>query len=262
MMSQYQVVIVKEAQTLNNIDELVHYTEKPLLSTILVINYKHKSLDKRKKLFRSVSEKGIVFDSEKLYDDKVPGWITSYLKNKNMSIDLKASVLLTDYVGNDLGRITHELDKLMIIIGGQTNTINASHIEQNIGISKDYNNFELQKALAQRNIMKANRIINYFEKNQKLNPVSLTIASLYYFFSRLLLYHSLEDKSPKNVASALKMNAYYISDYKQAAAIYNLSKVVSVISLLREYDLKSKGFGNVSTQPGGLLKELIFKILH
>lgn len=262
MMSQYQVVIVKEAQTLSNIDDLHYYAEKPLLSTILVINYKYKLLDKRKKLFKNLSEKGIVFDSAKLYDDKIPAWISSYLKSKNMSIDLKASALITDFVGNDLSRIVHELDKLIITIGGEATTINSSHIERNIGISKEYNNFELQKALSQKNIIKANRIINYFEKNQKLNPISFTFSSLYHFFSRVFLYHFIEDKSTKNVASALKLNPYFVADYKLAAKNYSAAKVVSIISMLREYDLKSKGFGNVSMPPGGLLKELIYKILH
>jgi DNA polymerase-3 subunit delta len=262
MMSQYQVVIVKEAQTLDDIDDLNFYVEKPLLSTILVINYKYKLLDKRKKLFKTLSEKGYVFESIKLYDDKIPGWINEYLKNKNISIDLKARTLISDFIGNDLSRIANELDKLIITLGKDTTTINSAHIEQNIGISKEYNNFELQKALAQKNIIKANRIINYFDKNPKLNPFVLTISSLYSFFSRVLMYHFIEDKSVKNVASVLKLNPYFVADYNLAAKNYTLAKVVGIISILREYDLKSKGFGNVSIPPGELLKELIYKILH
>ena len=192
MMSQYQVVIVKEAQTLNDIEILNFYAEKPLLSTILVINYKYKLLDKRKKLFKTLSEKGCVFESSKLYDDKIPGWISTYLKNKNISIDLKASSLLSDYIGNDLSRIANELDKLIITLGKETTTIHSTHIEQNIGISKEYNNFELHKALAQKNILKANRIINYFDKNPKLNPIVLTMSSLYSFFSRVFIYHFID----------------------------------------------------------------------
>ena len=262
MMSQYQVVIVKEAQTLDDIEILNFYAEKPLLSTILVINYKYKLLDKRKKLFKTLSEKGCVFESSKLYDDKIPGWISTYLKNKNISIDLKASSLLSDYIGNDLSRIANELDKLIITLGKETTTIHSTHIEQNIGISKEYNNFELHKALAQKNIMKANRIINYFDKNPKLNPIVLTMSSLYSFFSRVLIYHFIEDKSVKNVASVLKLNPYFIADYQLASKNYTPAKVVGIISLLREYDLKSKGFGNVSIPHGELLKELIYKILH
>lgn len=262
MMSNYQVVIIKEAQILNDIEDLYHYAEKPLLSTILVINYKYKLLDKRKKLFKALSEKGIVFESIKLYDDKIPGWISTYLKNKNISIDLKASALLSEYIGNDLSRIANELDKLIITLGKETTTINSAHIEQNIGISKEYNNFELHKALAQKNIIKANRIIQYFDRNPKQNPIVLTMTSLYSFFSRVFLYHTLDDKSVKNAASVLKLNPYFVTDYQLAARNYNPAKVVEIISLLREYDLKSKGFGNVSITHGELLKELIYKILH
>jgi len=262
MMSLHQVVIVREAQNLDDIEILNYYVEKPLLSTILVINYKYKVLDKRKKLYKTLSEKGFVFESIKLYDDKIPGWISTYLKNKNISIDLKASALISDFIGNDLSRIANELDKLIITLGKETTTINSAHIEQNIGISKEYNNFELHKALAQKNIMKANRIINFFDKNPKVNPMALTMSSLYYFFSRVLMCHFIEDKSVKNVASVLKLNPYFVADYKLAVKNYTPSKVVGIISMLREYDLKSKGFGNVSIPPGELLKELIYKILH
>jgi len=262
MMSQYQVVILKEAQTLDKIDDLHFYIEKPLKSTILVINYKYKSLDKRKKLYKDLIQNGVVFESERLYDDKIPGWISSYLKGKNLSIDLKACSLITDYLGNDLSRIANELDKLIITLGPGITTINSAHVERNIGISKEYNNFELQKALSQKNILKANRIINYFDKNQKLNPISFTFSSLYHFFSKVLLYHSIEDKSTKNAASVMKLNPYFVDEYRLAAKNYNPAKVVSIISLLREYDLKSKGFGNATFTPGSILKELVYKILH
>lgn len=262
MMSNFQVVIVKEAQTLNNIDDLCYYAEAPLRSTILVINYKYKSLDKRKKLYKVISEKGIVLESKKLYEDKIPGWITDYLSERDITIELKASVLLTEFLGNELGKICNELEKLIITLPEKSRNITVDHIERNIGISKDYNNFELNKALVQKNTLKANRIINYFDKNQKNNPISLTISSLYYLFSKVLLYHYIEDKSRKNVASVLGINPYFIPDYELAARQFTPAKLVSIISLLREYDLKSKGFENVSVPPGGLLKELVYKILH
>jgi DNA polymerase-3 subunit delta len=262
MMSNFQVVIVKEAQTLNNIDDLCYYAEAPLRSTILVINYKYKSLDKRKKLYKVISEKGIVFESKKLYEDKIPGWITDYLSERDITIELKASVLLTEFLGNELGKICNELEKLIITLPEKSRNITVDHIERNIGISKDYNNFELNKALVQKNTLKANRIINYFDKNQKNNPISLTISSLYYLFSKVLLYHYIENKSRKNVASVLGINPYFIPDYELAARQFTPAKLVSIISLLREYDLKSKGFENVSVPPGGLLKELVYKILH
>lgn len=262
MLTSFQVVIVKEAQTLNNIDDLSFYAEAPLHSTILVINYKYKSIDKRKKLYKAISEKGVVLESKKLYDDKIPGWITDYLNERNITIELKASVLLTEFLGNDLAKICNELEKLIITLPEKSRNITADHIERNIGISKDYNNFELNKALVQKNTLKANRIINYFDKNQKKNPIAFTISSLYFLFSKVLLYHNIEDKSRKNVASVLGINPYFVPDYELAARQFKPAKLVSIISLLREYDLKSKGFGNVSVPPGGLLKELVYKILH
>ena len=262
MMASHQVLIVREAQTLNGIDDLYYYAEKPLHSTILVINYKYKSLDKRKKLFKILSEKGVLFESKKLYDDKIPGWITNYLEEKNISIELKAGILLAEYLGSDLSKIINELEKLIITLPDKSRTITSDHIERNIGISKDFNNFELNRALIQKNVLKANRIINYFDKNQKNNPINLTLASLYYLFSRALLYHSINDKSTKNVASVLGVKPFFVPDYELAARHYPPAKLAGIITLLREYDMKSKGFGNVSVPPGGLLKELVYKILH
>ncbi len=262
MMSNQQVVIVKEAQNLNNIDDLIYYAEHPLNSTILVINYKYKKLDKRKKLYKLIEKAGVLFDSAKLYEDKVPNWITTYLQEKGYTIDPKASLLLTEFLGNDLNKISNELDKLIITIPGNDKKISNDHIEKNIGISKDYNNFELNNALSGKDVLKANRIIKYFEKNPKDNPIVLTISMLYMHFNRILLYHFLKDKSRQGVAAALKINPYFIKDYEKAARNYSPKKVVEIISLLREYDLKSKGFGNVSSQQGELLKELVFKILH
>ncbi len=262
MMGTRQVVIIKEAQNIKNIDALIYYTDQPLKSTILVINYKYKSLDKRKKLYQSIQANGIFFDSKRLYDDKVPSWISSYLTERNMSIDPGASLLLVECLGNDLGKIAGELDKLLISIPQGVKRINSDHIEKNIGISKDYNNFELNKALAQKNVLKANRILNYFAKNQKEHPMVVTTSLLYGFFSKVLIYHLLEDKARQKVAAELKINPFFVTDYETAGKNYNAAKVYQIIGLLREYDLKSKGFGNVSAEPGDLLKELVFKILH
>ncbi len=262
MMASHQVVIVKEAQDLNNIDDLIYYAENPLKSTILVLNYKYRNLDKRKKLYHVISEKGILFESKRLYEDKIPDWIHDYLIHKNISIDMKACSLLIDYLGNDLSKLSNELDKLIISLPEDADSISADHIEKYIGISKDYNNFELHKALAKRNILKAYRIINYFAKNQKTIHISLTISSLYFFFSKVLTYHFIKDKDRRNAASILKVNPYFVTDYELAAKSYTLTKLVNIISLLREYDLKSKGYGNVTTTAGELLKELIYKVLH
>ncbi len=262
MMSKYQVVIVKEAQNIKNFDDLIYYVESPLKSTILVLNYKYKKLDKRKKLYTSITKNAVVFESNKLYDSKIPDWISGYLSKKKLSIQPAAAVLLGEFLGNDLGKIVNELEKLILTLPQNEKTINSLHIEKNIGISKDYNNFELQNALATKDVLKANRIINYFDKNQKNNPITLTITSLYYYFSKILLYHNLSDKSKGSVAASLKINPYFVGDYQKAARSFSLGKTIHIISLLREYDLKSKGAGNNSASPGDLLKELIYKILH
>jgi DNA polymerase-3 subunit delta len=262
MMASHQVVIIREAQNLDRIEDLIHYVENPLESTLLVINYKYKKLDKRKKLFKALEKNSILFESRRLYDDKIPPWINSYLRARGKKIEPKAAVILTEYLGNDLGKIANELEKLIIVLKAQQDVITAEDIERNIGISKDYNNYELNSALAQRNVLKANRIVRYFSANQKNHPLTLTIASIYFFFSRVLRYHFLPDKSSRNAASALKVEPFFIREYETAARNYNTAKTVRIISLLREYDLKSKGFGNASTAPGELLKELIYKIIH
>jgi DNA polymerase-3 subunit delta len=262
MMSEIQVVIVKEAQTLNKIEDLIYYVENPLMSTLLVINYKYKNLDKRKKLFKTLEKKAVLFESKRLYDDKIPTWITQAMKARGKSIDPKAAAILTEFLGNDLGRISGELEKLVIVLKEDENHITPLHIEQNIGISKDYNNFELNNALSQRNVLKANRIVAYFQSNQKSHPITLTITTIYSFFSKVLQYHFLKDKSRQNIASTLGINPFFVKDYELAARNFPPSKTVQIISLLREFDLKSKGFGNVSSPPGDLLKELTYKIMH
>ena len=262
MMADRQVVIVKEAQNIRNIEELIHYTDKPLHSTILVVNYKYKTLDKRKKLYNAIGKNGIVFHSEKLYEDKVPGWISKFLAKQGYSIAPEAGILLTEFLGNDLSKIANELSKLLISILSGVKRITTDMIEKNIGISKDYNNFELQKALVSRNVLKVNRIINYFDKNPRDNPFILTISSLFSFFNKIFMYHFLKDKSKSSVAAALKINPYFVNEYELAAKRYAPAKLVEIFSILREYDVKSKGVGNSSASDGDLLKEMIFKIIH
>jgi DNA polymerase-3 subunit delta len=262
MMSNHQVVIVKEAQELAQIDDLIHYVDHPLPSTLLVINYKYRKLDRRTKLYKSLEQKGLVLDSKKIYEDRVPPWISNYLSERGKKIEPKAAMILTEFLGSDLGRIASELEKLILIIDESETTVNAGHIEENIGISKDFNNFELNDAISRRNVLKANRIIRYFGNSPKANPIILTITSMYLFFSKLLYYHFLKDRSRGNVASALKINPYFVQDYERAAKNYNPANIVRIISLLREFDLKSKGFGNVSTGDADLLKELVYKIMH
>ncbi len=262
MMAEHQVVIVKEAQNLKNIDDLIYYAEHPLTSTILVVNYKYKKLDKRKKLHAALVKNGIVFESNKLYESQVPDWITSYLKSRGFSIQPAAAMMLTEYLGSDLGKIVNELEKLIIAMPAGDKSVTSVHIEKNIGISKDYNTFELHNALVAKDVLKANRIVNHFDRNPKNNPLLLTLSSLYYFFSKILHYHGLKDRSRQNAAAALKINPYFVPEYQKAAQIYSQQQVMQVISYLREYDLKSKGIGNLSATDGDLLKELVYRIIH
>jgi len=263
MASQYQVVIVKEAQNLKDLDKLQSYMEKPLQSTILVVCYKDK-FDKRSKLYKILDKsKGAAFlESNKLYDNKIPAWITAYLSERGCSIAPAAAELLRDYLGADLSKIANELNKLMITLPVNEKKISPEHIEANVGISKDYNVFELQKALGEKNVLKANRIINYFAANPKDNPMVLTISRLYDYFVKILKYHYLTDKSQPSAASALGVNPIFVKDYETAAPKYPAPKIIQIISILREYDLKSKGVGSTSASDGELMREMIFKILH
>jgi len=262
MMSSHQVVIVKEAQTLKKIEDLGFYLEKPLPSTILVINYKYKTIDKRTKFYKALESQAVYFESPRLRDYQVPAWIERYLMAQGIKTDPNASAMLTEYLGTDLHKIVNELNKLIITLPPGKPVITTALIEKNIGISKDYNNFELQKAVGEKNILKANMIVHYFANNPKDNPITLSIASLFSYFSKLLTYHYLPDKSKNNVAAALRINPYFVRDYEVSASKYNVAKTVHIISLLRTYDMKSKGYGDLSSEPGDLLKELVFKILH
>jgi DNA polymerase-3 subunit delta len=262
MMANNQVIIVKEAQNIKNIENLIYYVEKPLKSTVLVINYKYKELDKRKKLYTLLDKNAIVFNSEKLYDDKIPNWISEFLHSKGYGISPDAAVMLTEFLGNDLSKIVNELKKLFITLPQGTTKISADIIEKNIGFSKEYNNFELQKALATKDVLKANRIILHFAKNPNDNPFVLTVSSLYGYFIKVFKYHFLPDKSKTAVASALKVHPFFAGEYEAAARKYPPAKLVKIIEWLREYDLKSKGVGSYSASQGDLLKELVFKILH
>lgn len=262
MMASHQVFIVKEAQTLRKIEDLLLYVEKPLNSTILVLGYKYKVIDKRTKLYKALDSQGAYFESMRLRDYQIPPWIERYLMTKGIKIDPDASAMLTEYLGTDLHKITNELDKLLITMPAGKPSVTTALIEKNIGISKDFNNFELQKAVGERNIYKANMIVNYFAENQKDNPVTLTIASLFSLFTKILTYHYTTDRSKNNVAAVLKIVPYFVKDYEAWSMKYSAAKTIQIIGLLRTYDMKTKGFGDVSTEPGDLLKELIYKIMH
>ncbi|WP_223548567.1 DNA polymerase III subunit delta [Aestuariivivens sp. NBU2969] len=261
MMAEYQVVIVKEAQDLSRtIEKLTPYAENPQRSTILVINYKYKKIDKRKALYKGINKVGVVYESKKLYENQVADWIRRVLSPKDYTITPKASQMLVEFLGTDLSKISNELQKLQIILptGSQ---ITPELIEENIGISKDFNNFELRKAIGERNVVKAHQIVNYFSENPKDNPMVMTISLLFNFFSQLLHFHGLNDKSPRSVASALKINPYFVNEYINAARNYPMKKVSAIVATLREFDVKSKGVGANAISQGDLLKELLVKIL-
>ncbi len=261
MMANYQVVIVKEAQDIQKIEDLLPYVENPLNSTLLVLNYKYKKIDKRKSFFKTVDKKGVLFESKKVYDNQLGAWISKYVNDRSYTITPKATAMLTEFLGTDLSKVVNEVNKLMINLPEKAE-INDLQVERNIGISKDYNIFELQNAIGSRDVQKANRIVNYFASNPKENPLIKTVAILYGYFSKLLIYHQLKDKSRNNVAAALSIGPFFVKDYQVAARNYNSKKLAAIIGYLREYDLKAKGVNNISTTDGELLKEMMYKILH
>jgi len=261
MMANYQVVIVKEAQHLRKLEELESYLDSPQKTTILVFCYKYKKADGRKAFVKKVGKKGVLFNSEKLRDYKIPDWIERYVQRINYTIEPKATMVLAEYLGTDLSKIHNAMQKLLMN-NPAGREITAELIQKYIGINHDYNNFELQNAIGARNVIKANRIIQYFTRNEKEHPLVMIFGSLYSFFSKLLLFHATKNKSKNEIASVLRINPFFVSDYQSYAAQYDAGKVRKSIALLHEYDMKSKGVGNVSASHGELLKELLWKIMH
>jgi DNA polymerase-3 subunit delta len=261
MMAERQVVIVKEAQDLSRtLDKIESYAANPMESTVLVFCYKYKTLDKRKKVTKLLAQKGLVYESKKLYENQVGDWIKRVLAGKKYSIEPKATAMLVEFLGTDLSKINNELEKLQIILPVGS-TINPQHIEENIGFSKDFNNFELLNALGSRNQAKAFQIAHYFANNPKANPLIVTTSTVFGFFVKILRYHGLKDKNPSKVASVLGINQYFLKDYDVALRNYPMKKVSQIISSLREVDVKSKGVGANLTQ-SDLLNEMLFKIFN
>lgn len=298
MMSQYHLVLVREAQSLRNLtpkerakeevavegsaasaevaakgtkrskpkapddfDLLLKYLENPLQSTILVFSHKHKSLSVRSKLLQSLDKNGIIFESKRIHDSKLPAWIDDYVVKKGYHISPKASQMVADHLGNDLAKVINELLKLFILLPKETE-ITPAVIEENIGISKDFNIFELQNALGGMDREKAYRIANYFGENPKANPLVLTLSMLYLFFQKIMMYHFAPDRSNSALAGSLGINPYFLKDYQSAAKNYPPDRLERIFSYLKQCDLRSKGVGQRDPQPGELLKELIFKIMH
>lgn len=282
MMSDYQVVIVKEAQNIKEFNKkagaedtesnasassnavtqaFLNYLKAPLTSTILVFCYKYKTIDKRSAIGKALQKQSVYIESNKLYDNKLPDWIGNYVKQKGYTINPKAAFMIAEFLGNDLSKIANEINKLFINLKEGTD-ITAELVQDNIGISKEYNVFELQNALGTRDVLKVNQIITYFAANEKEHPMVMLMSSLYNYYTKILRFHFLPDKSKFAAAQALGVNPYFVDGYMRAASYYPTNKLKLIFGFLKEYDLKSKGVNNSSLSSGELMKELMYKILH
>jgi len=261
MMSDYQVVIVKEAQNLSKtFEQFEAYALHPQPTTILVFAYRDKP-DGRKKIFKTIKDKGVWFESKKLYDNQVPDWIVNVLKGQQYGIEPKAAAMLAEFLGADLSKINNELEKLKIVFPAG-HVFTPKNIEENIGFSKDYNVFELKSALATRNQQKAYAIIHHFAANPKDNPIVVISGQMFAFFAQLLQYHGLKDKSKFNAAKALGVNPFFMDEYATASKYYPMRKVSQIIEIIRDMDVKSKGVGSGSMKDADILKELVYKIFN
>lgn len=267
MMAERQVVIVKEAQELGDLGReegikmLEAYIGNPLPSTVLVFCHKYKTLDGRKSLAKTVDKHCVLVTSKKIYDSKLPEWINTYYSGKGIKITPKAALMLAENIGNNLDRIANETEKLLINLKDKKE-VTEDLIEQYIGISKEYNAFELQNALLKKDVMKANRIVQYFGADPRNNSIIPVIAALFNFFTKLILVHASEDKSDAGLAKVLEVNPYFIKDYTTGARAYPPGKLIQIIHALREADLRTKGVNHTGITDEMILKELVFKILH
>lgn len=260
MFAERQVVLLKEAQQMKDVEKLESYIENPLSSTVFVVSYKEKKLDARKKFTKLIKEKGVLLTTKKMYDRELPEWTQELLRSKGLTITPKGLALLVDHIGNDLGRIENEIDKLSLNLGKRTSIIEED-IEQYIGVSKDYNVFELQSALAKKDIVRSIRIIQYFEANPKAGPIQLVLPSLYNFFSKVFMLFGAGKSDEKAIATVIGVNPYFMKDYIQAARLYTYPEVEQVLLLLHQYNLKSVGVGSPNTEDASLLKEMVVKMM-
>ena len=261
MMGERMVVIVKEAQDVKDLEKFETYLDTIPETTLLVFVYKYKKFNKQKTLAKKIDKMGVWFESKALRDYNIPGWIQSYLKGKGYSISPKATQMLADYLGTDLHKVANELKKLTIALP-KNKSIDDADVERNIGISKDFNVFELQNAIGNRDVLKANRIVNYFGDNTKENPLLVTAISLYGYFTKLIKLHCTHDKSQGNLASVLGVAPFFVRDYQTAARNYPPQVCIRNISILREFDMKSKGYDSGNTSEKDLYREMIFKLMH
>jgi DNA polymerase-3 subunit delta len=263
MMAERQLIVVKEAQNLPKFEELDHYLSNPMPSTVLVINYRNGTVDKRRAVVKNIDKIGVVFDSKKLYDNQIPPFIVSWFKEQGVTIDEKSAQMLTDNVGNDISRLIPQMEKLVVSLPGGTKRVTAELVEQNVGISKDFNTFELQKAIIRKDLLTANRIVDHFGKNPKEYPMMATVALLFNYFSNLLECYWLPRRDEKSVMAALQIrSSYFARDYMIGLKHYSAAKVMEIISDLRRFDAASKGVDNVSASQHELLRELVYRIMH
>jgi len=261
MFAERQVVLLKEAQQMKDVEKLEGYVENPLLSTVLVVSYKGKTLDGRQKFSKLIKKKGEVFLSKKIYDNQLPAWANSYLQTNGFQIKPKALHLLVDHIGNDLSRIVNEIEKLSLNLGKEKN-ITEDDIEKYIGISKEYNIFELQNALSKKDAAKSIRIIQYLEANPKAIPIQLILPSLYGYFAKILAVYQMPDRSERALKPAFSFNSFLVEQVMETMKNYSFSEIEQVILLLHDANLRSIGIGNSGISIGSLMKELSYKIMN
>lgn len=261
MMSPYNVVIIKEAQKIRKIEKLVNYVMNPSPTTILVLNYKHKTLDGRLNLTKEIKKKGVYYSAKKLYDNQLIPWIEKHVSDHGYTISPKAGFMIKESIGDSLTKINNELDKLFLNLQAGEN-IDEAKIEKYIGLSKDYNVFELTNALGKKDVLKANRISSFFGRNEKTYPLPYIIPAIYRFFSQLMLVHSMRGKQDRELASSVGIHPYFVKDFKMASSNYSVKKIARIIASLRRADNHSKGIGAVKISNQEILQELIFDILH
>lgn len=260
MFAERQVVLLKEAQQMRDVEKLETYIDNPLSSTIFVVSYKDKKLDARKKFAKLVKEKGVLVSTKKMYEKELPQWTQELLQAKGLTITPKGLALVVEHIGNDLTRIENEIDKLSVNLGKRT-SITEDDIEKYIGVSKDFNVFELQSALAAKDLSRSIRIIQYFEANPKAAPIQLILPSLYSFFSKVFMVFGANAQDERAIATAIGVNPFFMKDYIQAARLYTYPGVEKALLLLHNYNLKSVGVGSSGTDDASLMKEMIVKIM-
>jgi DNA polymerase III subunit delta len=261
MFSEKQVVILKEAQQMRDIEKLEAYIESPQPATIFVVAYKEKKVDGRTKLSKLLKEKAVVFTTKKMYDNQLPEWTSEMVHAKGLTISQKGLMLLVDHIGNDLNRIENEIEKISINLGKRKN-ITEEDIEQYTGVSKDFNVFELQGAIAAKDLQKSIRIIQYFEANPKAAPIQLVLPSLYGFFSKVFMIFGIHSQDEKTIAAGIGANVFFVKDYIKAAKLYGYTGTETILLLLHEYNLRSIGVGDTGTPDASLLKEMVVKIMN